>query len=173
MSDSVTDSDPQWCWENFINYRTMQSADSVRTQLVSIMRKFNLPLNSTDFTSRDYYPNIRRALCTGFFMQAAHLERSGQYLTVKDSQQVGLHPSSCLDHKPEFVIYNEFVLTTKNFIRTVTDVKPEWLLEIAPQYYDMSNFPDCEAKLVFKRLGQRQDAMKRAKMQEQQMYGRK
>lgn len=28
---------------------------------------------------------------------------------------MALHPSTVLDHKPEFVIYNEFVLTTKNF----------------------------------------------------------
>lgn len=74
------------------------------------------------------------------------MERTGHYLTVKDNQVVQLHPSTVLDHKPEWVVYNEFVLTTKNYIRTVTDVKPEWLLRIAPQYYDMSNFPDCEAK---------------------------
>lgn len=41
-------------------------------------------------------------------------------------QMVHLHPSSCLDHKPEWVIYNEFVLTTRNFIRIVTDVRGEW-----------------------------------------------
>ena len=57
-----------------------------------------------------------------------------------------LHPSTCLDHKPEWVLYNEFVLTTKNYVRTVTDVKPEWLIKTAPQYYDMNNFPQCEAK---------------------------
>jgi pre-mRNA-splicing factor ATP-dependent RNA helicase DHX15/PRP43 len=39
---------------------------------------------------------------------------------------VQLHPSHCLDRKPEWVVYNEFVLTSKNYIRTVTDVKPEW-----------------------------------------------
>ena len=33
------------------------------------------------------------------------------------------------DHKPEWVLYNEFVLTTKNYIRTCTDVKPEWLIK--------------------------------------------
>ena len=33
------------------------------------------------------------------------------------SQVVQLHPSTCLDHKPEWVLYNEFVLTTKNYIR--------------------------------------------------------
>ena len=60
--------------------------------------------------------------------KVAHLERTGHYLTVKDNQIVQLHPSSCLDHKPEWVIYNEFVLTTKNYIRTVTDIKPEWFV---------------------------------------------
>ena len=48
-----------------------------------------------------------------FFTQVAHLERTGHYLTVKDNQIVQLHPSTCLDHKPEWVLYNEFVLTTK------------------------------------------------------------
>lgn len=63
----------------------------------------------------------------------AHLERSGQYLTVKDNQIVALHPSTALDHKPEWALYDEFVLTSKNYIRTVTDIKMDWLLEIAPQ----------------------------------------
>ena len=34
--------------------------------------------------------------------QVAHLGRTGQYLTVKDNQVVHLHPSTCLDHKPEW-----------------------------------------------------------------------
>lgn len=118
--------DPQWCWENFINHRTMKSADNVREQLARIMRRFNIPLVSTDFGSKDYYVNIRKCLASGFFMQTAHLERSGHYLTVKDNQVVALHPSACLQGKPEWVIYNEFVLTTKNYIRTVTEIKGEW-----------------------------------------------
>jgi hypothetical protein len=31
--------------------------------------RFNLKRTSTDFTSKDYYLNIRKALCSGFFMQ--------------------------------------------------------------------------------------------------------
>ncbi|VVC86833.1 unnamed protein product [Leptidea sinapis] len=79
---------------------------------------FSLKRTSTEFTSKDYYINIRKALVNGFFMQVAHLERTGHYLTVKDNQIVQLHPSTCLDHKPDWVLYNEFVLTTKNYIRT-------------------------------------------------------
>ncbi|XP_026333641.1 putative pre-mRNA-splicing factor ATP-dependent RNA helicase PRP1, partial [Hyposmocoma kahamanoa] len=138
--------DPHWCYDNFINYRSLKSGDNVRQQLSRIMDRFNLKRTSTEFTSKDYYINIRKALVNGFFMQVAHLERTGHYLTVKDNQTVQLHPSTCLDHKPDWVIYNEFVLTTKNYIRTVTDIKPEWLLKIAPQYYELNNFPQCEAR---------------------------
>lgn len=88
-------------------------------------------------------------------MQVAHLERTGSYLTIKDNQVVQIHPSTVLDHKPEWVLYNEFVLTTKNYIRTVTDIKPDWLLTIAPQYYDLSSLPDCEAKRQLIKIHQR------------------
>jgi len=144
--------DTTWCYENFINHRAMKSADNVREQLSRIMRRFEIPLVATNFNDADYYVNIRKALAAGFFMQVAHLERTGHYLTVKDNQVVDLHPSSALDHKPEWVAYNEFVLTTKNFIRTVSDIKGEWLVEMAPHYYELSNFPDCEARRVLERL---------------------
>lgn len=139
--------DPSWCYSNYINYRSLTQADNVRQQLVKIMDRFHLKRVSTEFSaSGNYYKNIRKAVISGFFMQAARLERTQHYLTVKDNQIVQLHPSTTLDHKPEWVIYNEFVLTTKNYIRTVTHVKPEWLLSIAPNYYDLDNFPDGEAK---------------------------
>jgi len=121
-----------WCYENFINYRSMQSAESVREQLARIMRKLALPLVSTDFTSSDYYTNLRRCLCAGLFMQVAHLQKQGHYLTVKDHQVVSIHPSSVVDSKPPWVLFQEFVLTTRNYVRTVTVARVEWLVELAP-----------------------------------------
>ncbi|KAL7199091.1 hypothetical protein ACSBR2_021385 [Camellia fascicularis] len=152
ISAMLSDEDPSWCYENFVNQRALKAADNVRQQLVRIMARFNLKQCSTDFNSRDYYINIRKAMLAGYFMQVAHLERTGHYLTVKDNQVVHLHPSNCLDHKPEWVIYNEFVLTSRNFIRTVTDVRGEWLVDIAPHYFDLANFPPCEARRVLEKL---------------------
>ncbi|KAG9510914.1 Pre-mRNA-splicing factor ATP-dependent RNA helicase DHX15 [Fragariocoptes setiger] len=141
------DEDPQWCYENFINYRSMKAAENARGQLSRIMDRLQLNRASSDLSARDYYVNIRKAIVSGFFMQVAHLERGGHYLTIKDNQEVYLHPSSIsLDHKPEWLIYNEFVLTSRKYIRTVLVIKPEWLLEQAPDYYDLDNFPACEAK---------------------------
>ncbi|RCV09516.1 hypothetical protein SETIT_2G035800v2 [Setaria italica] len=131
---------------------TLKYADKVRRQLVGIMTRLGLKVCSTDFNSRVYYVNIRKALVAGYFMQVAHREQNGHYLTVKDNQIVHLHPSNSMDHKPEWVFFDEFVLTTSNFIRTVTDVRGEWLIDIAPHYYDLSNFPLCEAKRALEKL---------------------
>lgn len=150
--------DKNWCWEHFINVRSMKSAESVRAQLQRIMLRAEIPLVSTEFSSRDYYTNIRRAIACGFFMQVAHLQRTGHYLTVKDNQPVSLHPSTVLGYKPEWVLYNEFVLTSKNYIRDCTAVSGEWLVETAPHYFDLSNFPKGDAynalAAIYKRKAQ-------------------
>lgn len=120
----------QWCHDHFLSLRSLQSADNVRMQLLRIMEREEIEMISTPFDDKKYYENIRRALCAGFFMQVAKKETQGKsvYTTIKDNQSVLLHPSTVLAHDAEWVLYNEFVLTTKNYIRTVTAVKPEWLL---------------------------------------------
>ena len=119
----------QWCHDHFLSLRALQSADNVRVQLRRIMEREELELMSTPFENKKYYENIRRALVAGFFMQVAKREGAGKtYVTVKDNQNVLLHPSTVLGQDSEWVVYNEFVLTTKNYIRTVTGVRPEWLL---------------------------------------------
>ena len=110
-----------------------------------------MPLVSTDFSSPDYYRNLRKCVVAGNFLQVAHLERGGNYLTIKDNQVVAIHPSSVLDSKPPWVCFEEFVLTSRNYIRTCTAVEARWLCEIAPHYYDLANFPKCEAKVELER----------------------
>lgn len=61
-----------------------------------------LDQSSTQFGSAKYYSNICKAITTGFFMQAAHLQPTGHYLTVKDNQVVYIHPSCGLTQKPEW-----------------------------------------------------------------------
>ena len=152
----------RWAYDNFLQGRSLKQADNVRQQLERLMSKHGLPLCSTNFESADYYENIRKSVTAGFFMQVAHLERTGHYLTAKDNQIVALHPSCNLDMKPEWVLYHEFVLTTRNFIRTNLAVRGEWLVDIAPHYYDLANFPQGECRRVLERLyEQKQRAMER------------
>ncbi|KAJ5194763.1 Pre-mRNA-splicing factor ATP-dependent RNA helicase PRP43 [Penicillium cinerascens] len=147
----------QWCHDHFLNLRSLQSADNVRKQLLRIMEREEIEMISTPFDDKKYYENIRRALCAGFFMQIAKKDAQGKsvYTTIKDNQSVLLHPSTVLAHDAEWVLYNEFVLTTKNYIRTVTAVKPEWLLDIAPTYYDISTFPKGDIRSALMRAAER------------------
>lgn len=119
----------QWCHDHFLSYRALQQAENVRMQLKRIMERNELEFKSTEYTDKAYYDNIRRCLLSGYFMQVAKKDSSGKsYVTVRDEQGVLLHPSTVMAQDAEWVVYNEFVLTTKNYIRTVTAVKPEWLL---------------------------------------------
>ena len=126
----------------------MQSADNVRKQLTGIMTKLQLPLVSTDprGTGNYDYRAVRMALTAGMFMQVAFKQKEGSYLTVKDNQKVFIHPSSVINSKPDWLLFEEFALTTKNYIRTVTVTCVDWLVEMAPHYFDLENFPECEAK---------------------------
>ncbi|KAG5640971.1 DEAH-box ATP-dependent RNA helicase prp43 [Asterophora parasitica] len=148
--------DKNWTWQHYLSQRALMQADNVRAQLQRTMEKFDVELVSLS-DERKLYVNIRQALVCGFFMQIAHKEgEKGNYLTVKDNQArlhvVALHPSCGLDTQPEWVIFNEFVLTTRPYIRTVSDVKAEWLIEYAGNYFDVASFPDGETKRALQRV---------------------
>ena len=149
-----------WCWNNFINDRSISSAESVKRQLKGIMKRLDIPLVTCRSAKGNFDTNaIRMALTNAMYMQTAYLQRAGNYLTVKDNQIVYLHPGSSIDSKPQWVVFEEFALTSKNYIRTVTTTRGEWLVEMAPHYFDLENFPECEAKdelmLEYKKLARR------------------
>mmetsp|Transcript_2610 Transcript_2610/g.3337 ORF Transcript_2610/g.3337 Transcript_2610/m.3337 type:complete len:224 (+) Transcript_2610:1-672(+) len=149
-----------WCWNNFINDRSISSAESVKKQLKGIMRRLDIPLVTCRGANGSFDTNaIRMALTSAMYMQTAYLQRAGNYLTVKDNQIVYVHPGSSIDSKPQWVVFEEFALTSKNYIRTVTTTRGEWLVEMAPHYFDLENFPECEAKdelmLEYKKLARR------------------
>ncbi|KAK9471987.1 P-loop containing nucleoside triphosphate hydrolase protein [Dipodascopsis tothii] len=151
----------QWCYDHFLSLRSLQSADSVRSQLKRIMERNDLDLVSTPFEDRNYYVNIRRALVSGFFMQVAKKSSSSKnYITAKDNQDVQLHPSTVLAQESEWLIYNELVLTSNNYIRTVTAIKPEWLFELAPVYYDVNSFQKGDVRTSLERVKQKIDKIR-------------
>jgi pre-mRNA-splicing factor ATP-dependent RNA helicase DHX15/PRP43 len=142
----LNDSDANWCKKYFINIRSMKAADDVRNQLVKILTKLNIPVPQSPNYIIDLKPKrvekILKCLVSGYFAHTAHLQPQGYYFTVKDHQLVAIHPSSILDYKPAWVLYHEFVLTNKNYIRIVSKLEPKILLEIATDYLeleDMSN----------------------------------
>ena len=88
----------------------------IRKQLLGIMDRHKLDMVSA---GRDVQ-RIQKAICSGFFRNAAKKDPQEGYRTLVDGQTVYIHPSSSLfQHQPEFVVYHELVMTTKEYCREV------------------------------------------------------
>ncbi|PRW59127.1 pre-mRNA-splicing factor ATP-dependent RNA helicase DHX16 isoform A [Chlorella sorokiniana] len=138
----------QWCFENFV--RSMKRARDIRDQLLGLMDRCEIELvsNPQDVEA------IRKAITSGFFYHTASLQKNGSYRTVKNPQTVHIHPSSGLSEiMPRWLVYHELVLTTKEYMRVVSEIKPEWLVEIAPHYYSKKEIMEQAAKKLPKTLG--------------------
>ncbi|CAJ0957156.1 unnamed protein product, partial [Mesorhabditis belari] len=121
-----------WCFENFIQARALKRAQDIRKQLLGIMDRHKLDVVSC---GRDVQ-RVQKAICSGFFRNAAKRDPQEGYRTLVDGQQVYIHPSSSLfQNQPEWVVYHELVMTTKEYMREVTAIDPRWLVEYAPSFF--------------------------------------
>lgn len=124
-----------WCFENFIQARSMRRAKDVRDQLAKIMERYKHPIVSC---GRDTQ-KVRQALCTGFFRNAARKDPQEGYKTLTEGTPVYLHPSSALFGKQaEWIIYHTLVLTTKEYMHCTTSIEPKWLVEAAPTFFKVA-----------------------------------
>jgi len=138
----------QWCFENFIQYRSMRRARDVRDQLEGLMERVEIELTSNPSDTI----NIRKAITSGYFYHTAKFSKGGQYRTVKHLQTVMVHPNSCLfDEQSKWLVYFELVFTTKEFMRQVIEIESKWLLEVAPHYYKEKEIDDSTAKMPKKK----------------------
>ncbi|KAG5729103.1 Pre-mRNA-splicing factor ATP-dependent RNA helicase prp22 [Termitomyces sp. T112] len=125
-----------WCYENFIQARSMRRAQDVRKQLLGIMDRYKHDILSA---GRDYNV-VRKAICSGFFRHAAKKDPQEGYKTLVEGTPVYIHPSSALfNRNPEWLIYHELVLTTREYCHNVTAVEPKWLVEVAPQFFQVAD----------------------------------
>ncbi|XP_065851591.1 pre-mRNA-splicing factor ATP-dependent RNA helicase DEAH1-like [Euphorbia lathyris] len=133
----------QWCYENYIQVRSMKRARDIRDQLEGLLERVEIEITSN---ASDLDP-IKKSITSGYFPHSAKLQKNGSYRTVKHPQTVHIHPSSGLSQVlPRWVIYHELVLTSKEYMRQVSELKPEWLVEIAPHYYQLKDVEDAASK---------------------------
>jgi ATP-dependent RNA helicase DHX8/PRP22 len=133
-----------WCFENFIQARSMRRAQDVRTQLVTIMERYKHAIVSCGRNTM----RVRQALCAGFFRNAARKDPHEGYKTLIEGTPVYMHPSSALFGKPaEHVIYHTLVLTTKEYMHYTTAIEPKVRVPLS------SAFGCCLDDVLGKRKG--------------------
>lgn len=80
-------------------------------------------------------PLARKSITAGYFHQAARVKGIGEYMNCRTAAPCILHPTSALyglGFMPDYVIYHELVMTSKQYMMCVTSVDPYWLGKSSP-----------------------------------------
>jgi HrpA-like RNA helicase len=149
-----------WCSQNFISGRALVRAHDVRKQLRTLCQR---PVDKNglgmdvDSSCGDDMEVFLKCVCAGLFLQSAArlpnvteikgrgsgsvVSTRGHYKTKVGNSEVSIHPTSTLfarNPAPKCVVFTEMLATKKIYIRGVTQVREEWLAEVAPKFFNGS-----------------------------------
>ncbi len=103
--------------------KSLQRARDIRGQLGDVLDRLGCKSLDSDDTIL-----IRRAFLAGFFKNVAVRRKNTEVYIVDGSSNATIHPSSCLAKSfPEAVFYSELLLTSKKFLRYVSEIDLKWL----------------------------------------------
>lgn len=146
--------DSKWCRENYLNFKSMVRAVSIRAQLKRYLERFGINVEETLANSQNEEnisrgEQIRKCLTAGYFAHAARMQPDGSFKTVSGEVVLHAHPSSLMfvsvsffllimpvvlpdakNRKADWVIFHEILQTgNKTFIRDITKIEKGWLLD--------------------------------------------
>lgn len=126
----------RWATRHFLHHKALARAREVRQQLQDIVKTQELKLESCG-TDWDV---IRKCICSAYYHQAAKVKGIGEYICLRTSLTCALHPTSALyglGFLPDYVIYHELILTSKEYLSCVTSVDPHWLADEGGVFYSI------------------------------------
>ena len=123
-----------WCNTHYLHSKGLHKAREVRSQLLDIMKSQRVEVRSA---GQDW-DLARQAICSAYFHNAARLKGIGEYVNCRSGMPCHLHPSSALyglGYTPEYIVYHELVMTSKEYMQCVTAVEPHWLADQGPMFF--------------------------------------
>ena len=94
--------DSKWCRDNFLNFKSMTRAMSIRAQLKRYLERFGINVDETLAANRrpedssNKGEQIRKCLTTGYFAHVARMQPDGTFKTVNGGVTLHAHPSSLM-----------------------------------------------------------------------------
>ena len=146
----------EWSAQHFIQNKSLKKVKEVRSQLRDIMISQKMKLVSCEGDQN----LLRRAVCAGFFGNAARIKTIGKYRHLRTNLNCSLHPSSALyllGYPPDYVVYHELLMTSQEFMLCVTTVDPLWLAEFGSVFYGLKDSEKYES--MFKQNLEERDAV--------------
>ncbi|CAJ1332550.1 unnamed protein product [Effrenium voratum] len=126
--------------QNSLNHSALEKTVTIRNQLKEVLKEAWGADQISSCGGPKNWATVRRCLLKGLFTQTARRDDVNQnsYRTFLSRQEAKLHPSSVLHRRtpqPPCVIYSDLVITSKSYLRIVTEVDPAWLPELCPRYF--------------------------------------
>ncbi|XP_064611896.1 LOW QUALITY PROTEIN: pre-mRNA-splicing factor ATP-dependent RNA helicase PRP16-like [Liolophura sinensis] len=153
-----------WANEHFIHAKAMRKVREVREQLKEIMNQQKMDLLSCG----NDWDVIRKCICSAYYQQAARLKGLGEYVNCRTGMPCHLHPTSALfgmGYTPDYIVYHELIMTSKEYMQCVTAVDGQWLAELGPMFYsikDPSKSKQERKKQAVEHMVEMENEMKRA-----------
>ena len=111
-------------WAN-AHYTHVKALRKVRAQLLDIMSNWEL---------------VRKVICSGYFHNSAKIKSIGEYVNLRTGIPCVLHPSSALfslGYTPDYIVYHELTMTSREYMQYVTAVDLYWLAELGPMFFSI------------------------------------
>ncbi|KAL8162870.1 hypothetical protein V2J09_014359 [Rumex salicifolius] len=127
-----------WCNDHFLHVKGLRKAREVRSQLLDILKQLKIQLT----TCGPDWDIVRKAICSAYFHNSARLKGIGEYVNSRTGMPCHLHASSALyglGYTPDYVVYHELLLTSKEYMQCVTAVEPHWLAELGPMFFSIKD----------------------------------
>ena len=135
----------KWCEDNFINYRTLDSALRAKSQLFHISKFIKMDIN-INYKFMNLQERIIKSLYEGLIMNIAFYDNNSKTfktLFSNDSSQISYNSYFSIDSDTKWIIFQENASTNnaqnKSQLRTVSKVNSDWFFEIAPLLYKPEN----------------------------------
>jgi pre-mRNA-splicing factor ATP-dependent RNA helicase DHX38/PRP16 len=125
-----------WSTRHFLHPKGLRRAREIREQIHDIMQKHKMELVSCG-TDWDV---ARKCICSGYYHQAAKVKGIGEYTNLRTGVAIQLHPTSALyglGYLPDYVVYHELILTSKEYMSCVTSVDAHWLADLGGVFYSV------------------------------------
>ncbi|KAI3944566.1 hypothetical protein MKW98_021024 [Papaver atlanticum] len=126
-----------WCSDHYLHVKILRKAREVRSQLLDILKTLKIPVTTCGLD----WDVVRKAICSSYFYNAARL-KGGEYVNCRNGMPCYLPQNSALyglGYTPDYVVYHELILTTKEYMQCATAVEPQWLAEMGPMFFSVKD----------------------------------
>ncbi|KAF7198483.1 Pre-mRNA-splicing factor ATP-dependent RNA helicase prp16 [Pseudocercospora fuligena] len=126
----------RWCVQHFLHPKALRRAQEIRQQITDIMTSNKMEIKTCGYD----LDVVRECICSGYYHQAAKRKGLGEYVNLRTSVTMSLHPTSALYNSgdpPDYVVYHELILTSKEYMSVATAVDAHWLADLGGVFYSV------------------------------------